>query len=527
MKVQIRRSSPWLPILGCAAIAIGFSGSVAAGPAPADDSGAGGAPGYRCLFNHELLIVSHASPNNREYVESFIRKLAPTDVDAVMCCPTLWRTNFFPSEIDPTWKKYQPGQPPSKFRSWDRAMTYLHQGGDPVAETLAACREVEKAFFISYRMNDRHYVTDLEWPCHNDFWRDHPEYWLGDPGASPPRKPGDKVRLHNYLLPQVRDYYFAILEELSAKYDVDGVELDFQRYPQFFPSAEVAAGTAVMTDFVRRIRSMLNRFGKERNRALHLCVRIPETLEKCRAAGLDVAEWDALGLIDMINISSYYIHTLELGIEEFAAQTRRARIYGEMNYVTWQNSKVDKFARRYTTIEAYRGSALNLIARGVDGLSLFNYDYVPSKMRLPMAQGLVGITDPEFLRGVSKAYVIYPGFGTFPARDRVESELVIPDDTEKIQFRNSVIRVETAGDSSGIRIVVRLNGKALEECGHPEVELFPPVASNEGYADRNAVKFYTVPLDVLISGKNAIRIENLDAEKKSCRLFSMELALFR
>ena len=181
---------------------------------------------YKCIFNHELLIVSHKKDISPGYIASFISKLEHTDVDAIMCCPTMCRTNLFPSEVDRTWKKYRPGQPPSKFKSYDYAMTYLHAGGDPVKETLAACRKHGKDFFISYRMNDPHYVGDLEWPTHNDFWRDHPEHWLGNSGRSGFGRSSDDVRLHNYALAPVRDYYFSIIEELCTRYDVDGVELD-------------------------------------------------------------------------------------------------------------------------------------------------------------------------------------------------------------------------------------------------------------------------------------------------------------
>lgn len=97
---------------------------------------------------------------------------------------------------------------------------------------------------------------------------------------------------------------------------------------------------------------------------MKLCVRVPHTFGRCRAAGLDVPGWDAEGLVDMISVSPSYIHTSELGIEEFQAQAKRAKIYGEMNYVTYQNSKVSKFARRYTTIPGYHASALNLLHRG-------------------------------------------------------------------------------------------------------------------------------------------------------------------
>jgi len=370
-------------------------------------------------------------------------------------------------------------------------------------------------------------VDDREWPCHNDFWRDHPQYWLGDSNTSPYQRGRDDVRLHNYLLAPVRDYYSAILEELCSKYDVDGVELDFQRFPRFFRNAEVVEGTKVMTAFVRRIRERVDRFGLERGKPLKLCVRVPHTITACEGAGLDVVGWDAAGLVDMINVSSFYLHTMELGIEEFQARTKRARIYGEMNYVTYQNSKVSTFARRYTTFEIYRASALNLLCRGVDGLSLFNYDYVPSETRLAMAEGLKGITDVEYLQTTPKDYAVYPGFGAFPATDAKTVELIIPDDTRDARFERALLRVETQESCADLRLGVWVNGRALPECEHEGIELFPPIAQNAAYATRDRVRFYTLPLEVLIRGRNSVRIENLDRAKRSCRLFSMEIGLYR
>jgi len=482
------------------------------------------AVGYKCIFNHELLIISHNKTNSSQHIKSFIEKLKDTDVDAVMCCPTMWRANLFPSEVDPGWKKYRPEQPLSKFRSWDYIMRYLHAGGDPVKDTLEACRKCGKDFFISYRMNDHHYVTDLTWPSHNAIWREHPEYWLGDSDTSPYTKK-DNVRLFNYLLPPVRDYYFAILQELCSKYDVDGVELDFQRFPKFFPSDKLDEGARVMTAFVRRIKEMMDRIGRERGKSLKLCVRVPETLAKCEAAGLDVPGWDAAGLVEMINISSFYNHTMELDIEGFRAKTKRAKLYGEMNYVTYQVAK-NKFARRYTTIAIYRASALNFFHRGVDGLSLFNYDYVPDKQRLPMTEGLKRITDIGFLKTQPKDYVVYRGFGSFPATDEKTLDVVIPDNVAQVRFARAVLRVETRKNCADLQIAVQFNGKPLEPIQHEDNELFPPLAKNEGYASRDTLKFYVVPLDLLIPGSNKVEIKNLDRKKAACQFVSLEIALY-
>src|SRR3954469_24545129 len=91
---------------------------------------------YKCILNHELLIISGKKDNSPAYIGSFIDKLKDTDVDAIMCCPTMWRTNLYPSEVDPQWKKYGAEQKSSKFPSFDKMMNYIHGGGDPVKDTL-------------------------------------------------------------------------------------------------------------------------------------------------------------------------------------------------------------------------------------------------------------------------------------------------------------------------------------------------------------------------------------------------------
>lgn len=487
----------------------------------------GGATGYHCLFNHELLIICGREDNSPAYIGSFIDKLKDTDVDAIMCCPTMWRTNVYPSKVDPQWRKYTPEQRSPKFPAFDRIMRYIHGGGDPVRDTLEACRRNGKDFFVSYRMNDHHYLSDLTWPSHNAIWREHPEYWLGNSEDSP-YSGSDDVRLFNYLLPEVREYYFSILRELCTNYDVDGVELDFQRFPKFFRREHLAEGRSVMTAFVSRIKTMMKEIGRQRGKSLKLCVRIPETLAKCEQAGLDIAAWDDQRLVEMVNISSFYKHTIELGVEDFRAVTRYGKLYGEMNYVTYQSPRLEKgFHRRYTTFEIYRGSALNLFHRGVYGLSLFNYDYVPAEQRIPMTEGLRRITDLEFLRHASKNYALYAGFGTFPAKNEKTVELVVPDDTAQIRFARAVLRIETRHDCTGLTIGTWLNGTALEEVVHERAELFPPVTQNPAYPTPGVLKFYSVPLAQIISGKNTIRLSNLEPEKGACEFFSLELGVFQ
>jgi hypothetical protein len=303
------------------------------------------------------------------------------------------------------------------------------------------------------------------------------------------------------------------------------VELDFQRFPRFFRDGDLVEGRKVMTAFVKRIREMMDGLGRKRGKTLWLSVRVPETLAKCEQAALDVPAWDTLGLVDMVNVSSSYMQTMELGIEEFKAKTSRAKVYGEMNYVTAQNSAVSKFARRYTVLPIYYAAALNLFHRGADGLSFFNFDYAPAALRPSMNAGLKKITDPEFLKLQSKDYAVYPNFGTFPARNEKAFQVDIPDDVTKVHFERAVLRIETRETAPHTDIQVKLNGKPLERAEHAGTELFPALAQNEGYAPREALSFYTVPLETLAAGSNRVDLKN---NGKSVRTFlSMELALYR
>lgn len=503
---------------------------------------------YKCLFNHDGMIAytflkdKDPETTGPAYIGSFIEKLKDTDVDVVLVSPNAGRCLAYPSKINPMWKKYCGGIEEPRRRGHGYLMNYICEGGDPVRDALEAARRADKDFFLSYRMNEAHNIVDVNYPTHDDFWRNHPEYWLGDSDISITWKwQEDNVRMHNYMLKPVRDWYFSILEECCTFYDVDGLELDFQRAPRFFYNHEREKGKQVMTGFVRRVREMLNRLGKERNQSIKLCVRVPETLDKCDYAGLDVVRWDELKLIDMINISPYYLHSLNVDIEGFRSKTKNAKLYAELE--GWSQAIYVRGApyhhgSRLTPLECYRAAALNFLARGVDGISFFNYDYVPHgapslhDKRVEASKGLVGITDMDYLKTLPKVYVMVPFQERLMlernqgVKDEFTEEVLIPDDPSKVSFSESVLRVETADPCEDLEIAVWMNGKRLPRRDYDGTELSEPVYKTpHGYPTADKVKFYKVELSDIITGNNKFEVRNLDKAKRSCEIFSLELAL--
>jgi hypothetical protein len=245
-----------------------------------------------CRYFTELLGRTSAKS-----IAALFAPLENTQVDTIVRCPMGWRFYSFPSQVDRTWQ--EPDKHPRNsdlYPGWKKMVDHLAAGGDPLRDALELARKQEKRFIISFRMNDSHYVQNEQFPTHNNFWRDHPEYRLGRDSRIP--------QVLNYSIPQVRDFYFAVLEEICTNYDIDGVELDFQRAPQFFHHDELDDGRAIMTAHVGRIREMLDKVGQMRGRRLELGARVLPTVRANRDIGLEILEWDAAGWLDGIIVSS-------------------------------------------------------------------------------------------------------------------------------------------------------------------------------------------------------------------------------
>lgn len=480
-----------------------------------------------CRYFTELLGVA-----SKAHVEKQLEPIRGTEVDTVVCCPMGWRFYNFPSEVDTTWK--EPDKFPRNvalFRNWRKMVDHLNAGGDPLRDALAATRRLNKAFIVSFRMNDSHYIDTEEFPTHNNFWRGHPAYRLGS--EAKPAGVSTSPRVFNYLVPEVRDFYFSVLEELCTKYDVDGVELDFQRAPRFFPDQKITEGRAVMSAHIERIRRMLDRVGKERGRRLQLGVRALHTVEANLQIGADLLAWDRAGWLDSITVSPSYIHTADVGVDEFAAKRTRAKIFGELNFVHLQLAGTghNPQERRYVTAETYRAATLSFLERGADGVSFFNTYCVPQPALNGLTSDLLGrFKDLGVLRHADKLYTSYATTSTlfgriFPAKDRKAFQIFVADELPG-SCRKAVLRFETKAASREIPVEAWVNGTRLEAISPDAVELFPPLLVNLSAPKPDKVKFFIVPVSALKFGANDVKVARTGEGSPSCDFVSAELALY-
>lgn len=251
-------------------------------------------------------------------------------------------------------------------------------GTDPLAAVAAWGRRENVEVFWSLRMNDTHDgwgtpgdFSEVE-PGLSAIKRQHPEWLLGGTGRKP--RFGQWSAL-NYELEPVRDFIFRVIEEVVRDYDIDGIECDFMRHPTFFPAT--ATGKAcgdgergVITELLRRVRTLLDDAAGRRGRPLLLAARTPDSMAAAAVIGLDVERWMAEGLVDLLTVSDYY----RFGPWEAAVAAARPHGVPVFACLSESRLRVADGSREplRNTLESLRGRALNAWQEGVAGLYLFN-----------------------------------------------------------------------------------------------------------------------------------------------------------
>ena len=251
------------------------------------------------------------------------------------------------------------GWPATEVQRSHNIRKFFDAGVDPYAVMLAEARRKGKEALLTFRMNDAH---------GNDFLRTR--FWSENPDCRLPRGALDFGR------DEARDYVFRLIEEAMTRYDCDGIELDFNRFPTFFKEGALTTEERVekINGLVERVRAMLDRLGRERKRHLVLAVRIPSnygrklpTPETSRALGCDPAVWAKRGWIDFVTVSDFLFTRYDLPIRPWKDAIREVPVYGGIECA--EGSGRDKVL----TAEKYRKEGIRLMHEGADGLYLFNF----------------------------------------------------------------------------------------------------------------------------------------------------------
>jgi len=254
---------------------------------------------------------------------------------------------------------------------------FVAAGTDAMEIAIQRARQQRMETFLSFRMNEVHWVNRPDVFPYNlivsKFWREHPQWWIGTPGdelsalhkeiLGPRTSPVVASWLPgglDFAVPEVRRRRLDQIRECCQRYPIDGLDLDFQRFPMFFKRGTEERNLAVMTEFVRQIREMTREIGQRRGRPLLLSARIMARPRQNLALGLDPFAWAREELVDFLIVSHYLRNDFSLPIKAYRQRLPQA-------FPLYASIEVEGEAK------TYRHLARALYNEGVDGLMMFNY----------------------------------------------------------------------------------------------------------------------------------------------------------
>ena len=255
-----------------------------------------------------------ASSNNKvdeKIARNYMASLPDGAITHVFLCPTamrlIYKSNVWESvwdEVDSTIKPVIKPKGKVKFYDWQLWAKQWHESGINLFSVwIEECRKKNISPWFSIRMNDVHNVTDWNATLTSNFWRRNPHLW---------RIPyGKNFRLWNdlsfdYSHKEVRDRVIALVEEVLQMYDVDGIELDWQRFGLHLRAGREQADAHCLTEVVERTRTLTKKYGKLKGKKIGVSVRIPQTPKYAVLVGIDAVDWAKKGLVDIIAPAPFF-----------------------------------------------------------------------------------------------------------------------------------------------------------------------------------------------------------------------------
>ncbi len=472
---RFRKDSP--------APAMGFV-QVSFGEIPADSAvpGSPWAPrtpvGRRVLYNSDGSNIFWKRSFSPDDVYRSVDEVAEAGVTTFLFNPNPSQKGVYPAGVAGMFSYDFPGTPgfipserDSMYRHFnDNLQLLLKDSLDPVGMIVDRARLRGMESFLTVRMNDLHDVDNPSSPLLGDFWKSHPEYRVGG-------YEGWGAYALNYAVPAVREYYCALVRELCERYPVDGIELDFMRFPYYFPrdSANSPSCASVMTRFVEQVRAMTRDAGNRRGMPILLSVRVPSSPAASAYVGLDPAAWSRRGLIDFITVAPFLSTEPDMRIAEYRSSCGNIPIYGCLEYTCGE---------RMMTVEEVRAASALFYAAGADGIYSFNYFCAREGGQEPAFSVFHDVADPAALGRMDKVYTLSAAKYPIP---RVSLPAPLPLNIRKEEVRSipltasepvrpvSVrLRVECAGDIREGVLGVLFNGRALPAGRRPESPFVSP-----------------------------------------------------
>lgn len=277
---------------------------------------------------------------------------------------------------------------PDFSKGWAAGIRGLRaEGTDALKVVTEHMRASGKEVLAAIRMSDTHHKhIDPTHPLCPKFTIDNRRFVINQPDGRTNETALD------YSHPEVRRHRLRIMQEIAEDYDVDGLELNFVRWAKHFPRDKGREKAEIMTKYIGQIRQMLAAAATKRGRErLTLGVRVPESIDACWLAGVDIESWVKPKWIDYVVISTWNNTDPQLRLDDFTRFTKPAGVHtvvvmGNMIGTIYSGPptildrpvamsakhKSNSYLGMLITESEARGAAANYYTWGADSISFWN-----------------------------------------------------------------------------------------------------------------------------------------------------------
>jgi hypothetical protein len=393
---------------------------------------------WKVLFNDDGSNQLHGAvwPLTREELEFRVDFLVDHGIDAFAwctCLPDLCRYDTKVGECLTSPQRLRMSNHPRRWFAADNLRRLIESGDEPLKVLVERCHQHGIPFAATIRMNDAHHSSYEFAYVASKFFLEHRDWLIRDESGTP-------TGGMDYAIPEVRAHRSAILREQAENYEIDGLELDFMRWPPFFQPQRSLENTPVLTRYVREIREMLDDAAAKRGcKRLFLGLRVPATLEECRDNALDISSLTKL--VDYVCPSDFIRPDYNIPVEAFRKLTHgtKCRVFP-----TIFPGGVSKNYFRVLTQEQYRALANNYYEGGANGISTFNIH--PGSIRDPQHMALRGgafamikeVKQPQKLRMRDRHYIFLPLHESRSRTGKVIDRRILLDRRKDLGIRKSL-----------------------------------------------------------------------------------------
>jgi len=454
-------------------------------------------------------LFANLSENFERDIEEAVEEF-PDNVTTYLVCPGSG-TYYFPTQVA--------GVDPNATR-----LIQLHaEGKDPFGIFLRGLRKRGVETFLTFRMNDVHNPKDIagwniprvrienpDCVVNLEAVQNGSDYWLD--------------YCLDYSRQEVRDYFSEIFHELVDGYELDGVLLDWMRFPNHLSGTaqQVWEKRTFITDFIAQLRDLLNQSG------IKLSARIPTSADGCKRLGLDIGEWSRKKLVDFLVASPFLTTEFWMPIDGIRREidSDTMPLYGafDFNHATQDHCP-----------ESLRAAMTSIYDLGCDGVYVFNFPCWTERIAANPFDWLEGLDDPENAR--KKPLLFSATHGNFrvaeadlgwalpknvEAGESVDVTLYLPQTA--LPARRARLLLYTGGD-----VAVRVNGAETEDLPHRRrlnlfLESFCEANLQGKSFTRDDCRVLRFDPNALRAGANTVTIENLAG--KPLEIYRVNLGLW-